>query len=153
MGLESNQYFMNLPPHGGNPHWNSSQLQGQYPWNGQILGNYQPCWIPHPQGGNSPFNSFPQWNGKNLGNNQSFWGSSIEVGDPPWDINPTLGKWNYQFPPTYQTPMVAPIRLPFLSTLNLPNLSQLTNDLVLHMNEWLTIPTKLFQTYPSSVDD
>ena len=70
MGLRSNQSSRNPP-------WNASQVQGQYPWNGQFLGNYQPCWSPHPQGGNSPFNSIPQWNRQTLGNNQYFFGSSF----------------------------------------------------------------------------
>ena len=53
MGLGiSNQYFGNLPPKGGNPHWNTYQVQGQYLWSGQIPGNYQLCWSPHPQGRN-----------------------------------------------------------------------------------------------------
>ena len=72
MGIKSNKYFRKLTPQGGNPHWNTSQLQGQYPWNGQIPGKYQPCWIPHLQGGNSPFNTIPQRKQKTLGNNQSF---------------------------------------------------------------------------------
>ena len=48
----------------------------------------------------------------------------------------------------YQTPMMTPIRSPFLATLNLPDLSWLTNDPVLHMNGCPTIPTKLPSDIP-----
>ena len=70
-------------------------------------------------------------------------GPPFQGGNPPWNINQTPGQWNYQVPPTYQTPMMTPIRSRFLATLNLPDLSQLTTDPILHMNGWLTIPTKL----------
>ena len=78
MGLGSNQYLENLSIKGGNPHWNTSQLQGQYPWNVQIPGNYQLYWSPRPQGGNSPFNAIPQWNGQTRGNNQSVCGPPFQ---------------------------------------------------------------------------
>ena len=121
---ESNQYFGNLSPQGGNPHWNTFQLQGKYPWNGQIPRNYQPYWIPHPQGGDSPFNTIPQWNGKCLGNNQYFLGPPFEGENPPWNVNKSLGQWNYQVPPVYQTSMKTPIISPFLAINILPFLSQ-----------------------------
>ena len=37
---------------------------------------------------------------------------------------------------------------PFLETLNLPNLSCLTNDPILHLPGWLAIPTKLPSDIP-----
>ena len=88
---------------------NNSKLQGQYPLNGKIPGNYQPCWIPHPQGGNSPFNSIPQWNAKTHWNNQFFWGPPFQGGNPPWSIIQTPSQCTYQVPPMYQLFMTTPI--------------------------------------------
>ena len=39
-------------------------------------------------------------------------------------------------------------RLPFLTTLNLPNLSRLMNDLVSHDSTWPSIPNKLPSNIP-----
>ena len=39
-------------------------------------------------------------------------------------------------------------RLPFLATLNLPNLSRLTNDPISHDPTWLDVPTKLPSDIP-----
>ena len=39
-------------------------------------------------------------------------------------------------------------RLPFLATLNLPDLSRLTNDLVAHDLAWPVVPTKLPSNIP-----
>ena len=41
-------------------------------------------------------------------------------------------------------------RLPFLSTLNLLDLSRLTNDPVAHASAWLAVPIKLPLAYPNS---
>ena len=45
--------------------------------------------------------------------------------------------------------MMEPIKSPFLPTLNLLDLSQLTSDPIPHMNEWKTIPTKLPSDIPN----
>ena len=41
-------------------------------------------------------------------------------------------------------------RLPFLATLNLPNLLRLTNDPVSHNSPWPAVPTKFPSDIPSS---
>ena len=54
---------------------------------------------------------------------------------------PIYGTWN---------PMEQP-RLPFLDTLNLPNLSKLTNDLVSHDSMWPVVAAKLPSDIPKFV--
>ena len=51
----------------------------------------------------------------------------------PYVNQPLLGTWNTMEQPS----------LPFLSTLNLPDLSKLTNDLVSHDPTWLVVPSKI----------
>jgi len=52
------------------------------------------------------------------------------------------------FPPqNYQFPQVNR-QLPFLATLDLPNLSRILNDLIFHSSYWLIIPTKLPSNIP-----
>ena len=47
--------------------------------------------------------------------------------------NSSYGGWNSQAPP----------RLPFLATLNLPDLSKLTNDPIRYSPGWPPVPTKM----------
>ena len=68
---------------GGNPPWNTSQIQGPPKWCGHILGNNQSHYIPTLQGGNPSMNIIPQWSGEVPKCNQSFWNQpAIPVFDP-----------------------------------------------------------------------
>ena len=53
--------------------------------------------------------------------------------------NPSYGGWNSQ----------APARFPFLTMLNFPNLSKLTNNPIRYSPSWPPMPTKLPQTFQS----
>jgi hypothetical protein len=48
-----------------------------------------------------------------------------------------------QGPSSIHQNMFSNTKLPFLATLNLPDLSRLTNDPIKHQPMWLTIPTEL----------
>ena len=62
-------------------------------------------------------------------------------GQNPWGQPPP--GWNPGTPPYQQTQMSFNPQLPFLATLELPDVSKLTNDPILHNPYWPPVPTKI----------
>jgi len=99
--------------------------------------NYQQLYVaPAGQFGN-------QWNdgGQNQGpHKQNLMGSSPS-GQSQW--GQPLASWNPGTPSYSQPQMPFNPQLPFLATLELPDVSKLTNDPILHHPYWPLVPTKI----------
>jgi hypothetical protein len=124
---------------------------GFQPWGGQFhtLGNPQPGSnlaggsfynpqqnIPTGMMPNPPYMNPPGGGPYNVGQGHGVYQN------PSWPLNPQAqsfsGCWGQMSQP----------HLPFLATLNLPDLSKLMNDLVIHDPTWSLIPTKLPSNIP-----
>jgi hypothetical protein len=78
------------------------------------------------------------------GQQQPYVGGPTRYNYPPQPVyDPTSVPMPHQYHPQVNR------QLPFLSTLDLPNLSRLTNDPILHFPFWLVIPTKLTSDIPN----
>jgi hypothetical protein len=141
-------------------------LQSQ-PWNLPFQGNQQPSGGKHPQvnsfvppnlGQPYPGSMNPTW-GQNFQSNVPFQGNIPNINQNPPQPNlsglsnylqtaygptgiPTgLPPQNYQFPQVNR-------QLPFLATLDLPDLSRILNDPIFHSPYWPIIPAKLPSDIP-----
>jgi hypothetical protein len=62
---------------------------------------------------------------------------------PLWGKNPYQQGWNPQFGSPQRPYMPFNPQFPFLATLELPDVSRLTNDPILHSPYWPPVPTKI----------
>ena len=113
------------------------------PWGGNIPMGMGMPWANYMQGGGS-FPGFPAYPG----------GPSQPQGGQ-FGTTPAVNKNVYGGMPGGSQPSGAPPhglpvqhKSPFLATLNLPDLSCLTNDPILHLPHWPAIPTKLPSDIP-----
>ena len=91
--------------------------------------------------GGQMFGNNPYYNSNLQPQFQSFPGGNIP------GVNAFGGGSNpYQFQQNWNT--VQPPKIPFLATLNLPNLSKLINDPIRHSSVWPPIPTRLPSDIP-----
>ena len=67
---------------------------------------------------------------------------------PLWGQNPYPQGWDPPIGPSYPPPMPFNTQLSFLATLEFPDLSQLTNDPILHLPYWPPIPSKILSDCP-----
>jgi hypothetical protein len=87
--------------------------------------------------------SHPSSNPAYLGQQQPYVGGPTGYNYPP---NPIYGPTSVTMPHQYHPQINR--QLPFLVTLDLPDLSQLTNDPIFHSPVWLVIPAKLPSDIP-----
>jgi hypothetical protein len=142
------------PPQGPNPY--PPQGQPSYPPQGKTgyppqanQENYPPTgYTGYPPQGQmgfpSPFMNVPQqMNPTFVGQQQQYMGGPVGYNYPPQPVyDPTGVPMPHQYHPQVNR------QLPFLATLDLPDLSRLTNDPILHSPFWPVIPAKLPSDIP-----
>jgi hypothetical protein len=134
------------PPQGSNVY--PPQGQNVYPPQGKTIyppQPNQPTYTPQNQPGFPPLMNVPQQqsNPAYTGQQQPYMGGPTGYNYPP---QPVYGPTGVPMPHQYH-PQVNR-QLPFLATLDLPDLSRLTNDPILHFPFWPVIPAKLPSDIP-----
>lgn len=145
-GPSSQPAYQNIPS-SSNTTWNNPMAGGSYgpwgsnpymPWGGNVPMGMGMPWANYMQGGGS-FPGFPAYP---RGPSQSQEGQfgTASTGNQNVYGGMTGGPQSSGAPPHG---LPAQNKSPFLTTLNLPDLSRLTNDPILHLPHWPAIPTKL----------
>jgi hypothetical protein len=64
------------------------------------------------------------------------------------DMNPLSGSYTQNIPTMAGTNLPPQPQIPYLASLNIPDLTKLTNDPILHDPTWPSMPTKLPSDIP-----